>query len=197
MTSAVKICRAALSHIGSEANISSIDPPDGSVEAGFCESFFDIARLELIEPGSWSFTLKRATLAEVTNESTAWAYAYAMPSDLVRALRVLTTGSIDDRKGVPFTVEGQVLFTNQESAVLIYSCDVTDVSKFTGSFISAFGYLMAGYLAGPIIKGAEGARMGESMRQRAMSMASLAATSDANAGMVDGEFTPSSIAARA
>jgi hypothetical protein len=177
----------ALSHIGSEARVSSISPPDGSVEAGHCAMFYDLARTELLEPGNWAFSLKRATLAEVTNPSAAWAYAYAKPSNCLRALRILRPSiaaavltrnlafepHTDDRGGAAFDVEGDVILTNEPDAVL------------------------ASYLAGPIIKGNEGVRVGDAMRQRAMTLADIAATASANASSAESLPQPSLLAVRA
>jgi hypothetical protein len=200
----------ALSHIGSEARVSSISPPDGSVEAGHCATFYDIARTEMIEPGNWRFVLKRATLAQVTNASTSWAYAYALPSDclapkrILRPMSTLTVFNQDDASYSPndadsadFEMEGDVLYTNEPDAVLVYVRDVTDSTKFTPSFTSALSYLLASYLAGPIIKGNEGTRVGDAMRERAMALADIAATASANASSSTHDFTPSSVAARA
>lgn len=210
MPSVVKICNMALSHIGSEARVSDIAPPDGSVEAGYCEAFFDQARTELLEPGNWNFALARTSLAEVTNLSPTWAYAYALPSDCMRALRVLRRASgltvftqddtqfnPDDNDSVPFTIEGEVLYTNEPEAVLVYVRDVTDTTKFTPSFTAALGYLLASYLAGPVLKGADGTRMGDTMRQRAMGIAGIAAASAANASNTVHDFMPSSVGVRA
>lgn len=210
MASAVQICNQALSHVGSEARVSSISPPDGSVEAGYCAAFYDLARTELLEPGNWRFALKRTPLAETTNLSTAWAYAYALPSDCLRPLRILrtslaltvftqdrVTAHTDDRDSAPFDIEGEVLYSNEPDATLLYSRDLTDTTKFTASFTSAFAYLLAAYLAGPIIKGNEGVRIGDAMRQRAQSMADLSATSSANASSEDTVAQPSIVAVRA
>jgi hypothetical protein len=201
----------ALSHIGSEARVSSISPPDGSVEAGHCAAFYDLARTELLEPGNWAFSLKRATLAEVANPSTAWAYAYAKPSNCLRALRILrpsiaitvfTQGlafahHADDSGGAPFDVEGDVIFTNAPDAVLVYVQDVTDSTKFPASFTSALSYLLASYLAGPIIKGNEGVRVGDAMRQRALALADVSATASANASSAESLPQPTLLAVRA
>lgn len=194
MASVVQICNMALSHIGSEARISSINPPDGSVEAGHCATFYDVARTEMLEPGNWAFALRRTALAQTTNPSTAWAYAYVKPADCLRALRVLRPGaavtvftqdavlaSPNDADSAEFEVEGELLYTNQPDAVLGYTHDITDTTKFPPSFTSALSYLLAAYLAGPIVKGSEGLRLGDGMRQRAASMADTSATASANA----------------
>ena len=193
MASVAQICNMALSHIGSEANVSSISPPDGSVEAGYCATFYDIARTELLEPGNWAFSLKRATLVETTNTSDTWACAYAKPSDCLRPLRVLSPGpwltaftqdlytGLDDSNSADFVVEGAVIYTNETSATLVYVQDVTDTGKFPASFTSALSFNLASYLAGPILKGSDGARLGDAMQQRAFRTAALSATASANA----------------
>lgn len=211
MASVVQLCNMALSHIGSDARVSSISPPDGSVEAGHCATFYDLARTELLEPGNWAFALRRAALAEVTNPSTVWAYAYAKPSNCLRALRILRPSiaaavltrnlafepHTDDRGGAAFDVEGDVILTNEPDAVLLYVQDVTDSTKFPASFTSALSYLLASYLAGPIIKGNEGVRVGDAMRQRAMTLADIAATASANASSAESLPQPSLLAVRA
>ena len=210
MASVVQICNMALSHIGSEARVSSISPPDGSVEAGHCADFYDMARTELLEPGNWNFALKRAALAQTTNLSEAWAYAYVKPSDCQRALRVLrpnvtvtvftqdtVAAHTDDRDSAAFDTEGDVLFSNEPVAVLIYTRDVTDTNRFPASFTSALSFMLSSYLAGPILKGNEGTRVGDAMRQRAMAIADVSATSAANASSAETGPTSSILAVRA
>lgn len=210
MASIVQICNMALSHIGAGPLISSISPPDGSVEAGYCAIFYDIARTELLEPGTWSFALKRTALAPVTNVSESWAYAYALPSDCLRALRILRPGVAvtvfnqdevalrqDDRDGAPFDLEGQVLYTDQDAPTLLYSVDVVDSARFTASFTATLSYLLASYLAGPIIKGNEGARLSDAMRTRAMAMADVSLASAANASSAETVVTASIVSVRA
>ena len=204
MASAVDICNIGLSMLGAEAQVASINPPDGSVEAGYCARFYPLARKELLEDHAWSFAKKRVELAEVTNDSTVWDYAYALPSDCLKSLRVLSLQTIVDAAGfypagvynvdrmvvdevftergsVLFDIEGAVLRPNEPEAMLLYTSDVTDTTKFTAKVVTAFGMLMASYLAGPIIKGPEGARTAVQWRQAAMNAIATAAASDANA----------------
>ncbi len=210
MPSAVQICNMALSHIGADARVSAISPPDGSAEAGHCAIFYDQARTEMLEPGSWAFTLARATLASITNTSDAWAYAYTKPSDCLRPLRVLTpalgvtvftqdeaTLSVNDSDSASYEIEGTTLYSNEPDAVLLYVRDQTDATKFTPSFTSALSYLLASYLAGPVIKGSEGMKIGDAMRQRAMNLADVSATASANASSTQTEFTPAQLRSRA
>lgn len=209
MASVVQICNMALSHIGSDARVSSISPPDGSVEAGHCATFYDQARTELLEPGNWNFSLKRSTLAQLVNTSDLWLYAYVLPSDCLRARRILHPGTgitvfvqdeyqyqTDDNDSAIFEIEGGVLFSNEPDAVLVYVRDMTDTTKFTPSFTAAFSYLLSSYLAGPILKGSEGTRTGDAMRQRSMALADVSAASAANASVTDHQFTAAQLRAR-
>lgn len=210
MASDVQICNMALSHIGSDTRVSSISPPDGSIEAGHCATFYNQARTEMLEPGNWNFTLARALLAEGGNTSTLWTYAYVLPSDCLRALRVLRAGSgltvfnqdtaaysSDDNDSAPFQIEGDTLFTHEPEAVLVYIRDVIDTAAFPPSFVSAFSYMLAAYVAGPVLKGNEGVKVSDAMRQRAMTLASVSATAAANASSQQTEFIPSQLRVRA
>lgn len=96
MPSAVAICNTALSHIGDSANVTSIDPPDGSAQAGYSKTFYPIALSALLDMASWSFATVRVALATVDNPSSTWAFAYAAPSDMVSAIAVLPFDALDD-----------------------------------------------------------------------------------------------------
>lgn len=209
MASIAQICNMALSHIGSDASVSSISPPDGSAEAGYCSTFYDQARTEMLEPGTWSFALKRATLAQTTNASDLWLYAYTLPSDCLRPMRILRPGAnvtvftqdeyqyqTDDNDSATFEREGTVLYTNEPDAVLVYTRDITDTTKFTPSFVTCLSYLLSGYLAGPILKGSDGQKVGDAMRERAMRLSDISATTSANGSVSDHQFTAAQLRAR-
>ena len=221
MPSDVDVCNIGLSHLGARAQIASISPPDGSVEAGYCARFYPIARREMIEGASWSFAKTRIALAGATNTSTLWDYAYALPSDCITPLRVLQLRYLSaagllwpinsyvtdydwrryddlfsERGSADFEIESGVLRTNEPEAVLLYKRDVTDTSKFSPTFTSALGMLVASYLAGPIIKGLDGAKVGAQWRDAARTVSTGAATRDANGGHEPNDHVPAHIAAR-
>jgi hypothetical protein len=198
MTTTVDICNAALSHLGNARRIVAIAPPDGTVEADLCATFYPMAVAELLESADWAFARKRTALSEyVTNDSVSWAYAYALPSLCVKPLRILTDNTAAlDQDGEPFDVEGTVLYTNKEDAVLLYTQSITNPSLHTPTFVTSLGYLLASFLAGPIIKGDEGASASASMRKAAMALAGMAMSRDANRTAVNLYHTPSAILAR-
>lgn len=214
MASVIDICNTSLAHLGSDNVISSIDPPDGSTEAGYCKRFYPLARKEMIEGFVWPFAQKRALLAEVTNNSMVWSYAYALPSDCLRPVRVLTFAQLhsllleldvtnqpmamlfDESKSALYEIEDGVLYTHEAEATLLYLRDVVDTTKFTPTFTSALSYLVASYLAGPIIRGAEGVNAAQKYRQIALQVGASAATFAARSSHEWGSFTASHLAAR-
>jgi hypothetical protein len=217
MASIIDVCNMALSHIGSDAIVSSIDPPDGSVEAGHCARFFPLARAELLESFTWRWAKTRTQLAQVDNPSEVWAYAYAIPADMLSATRVLNATFLqqfnffpfwsafitadelalfNERGSADFDIEGDVLLTNEPEATLLYTVDAIDPSKWSPTFVTALSYLMASFLAGPLIKGSEGAKTGGQFRQIATRIAGQAAARDANSGAEPAQEEASSTRAR-
>jgi hypothetical protein len=77
MAAEVDICNAALGHLGDEATVAAITPPDGSVQAGHCARFYPMARDELLEMHTWRFNTQRAVLALSPSPPAGWAFAYA------------------------------------------------------------------------------------------------------------------------
>lgn len=207
MASEVDICNLALAGLGDDANISSINPPDGTAQAAHCSRFYPVARDALLEMHSWSFCTKRASLALLTiTVPTEWLYAYAAPSDAVNFIAVLdplalddysygiapyasATGSDSNSIGVytpqEYDVEAlpdgsSVIYSNQANAVLRYTTIVTDTTQFSPTFILGLSALLQTMLAGPIIKGAEGIKVAQAKMQEFRMWKAEATTSDAN-----------------
>jgi hypothetical protein len=216
--SEVSICNLALSHIGDRADVTSISPPENSVQAQLCAQFYPAARNALLEMGSWGFATRRKKLAALAVNPTVlgssgcgtWRYAYGLPSDCINAIAVISANAPDDYEAKfggdrfryspqgylpvpgspdytpkPFATETQddgtqILLTNVCDAVLRYTVLVTDTTKFSPLFTMALSYLLASMLAGPIIKGEEGAQMSESMLKLFKSFEDTAEASDAN-----------------
>lgn len=224
MASAVDVCNTALAHLGAEMLIASIDPPDGSAEAGWCATFYPIARRVALESAQWTFAKARATLAQVANPSAVWKYAYALPSDHINPVRILNLASynaavtmlsdsylyapgsaiwwtqfqrITEDSSANYAIEDQTVLTDEPDAVMIYLRDVTDTSKWSPSFTTGVAQLLAGYLAGPIIKGVEGMRIGQAWTQSGLAALGRSAASDANSTSERADFIPQSIQARA
>jgi hypothetical protein len=217
MASVSDICNMALSHVGSDTTVTSITPPDGSVEGGYCARFYPIARREALEMSAWTAAKTRAVLSQVDNPSTTWTFAYALPSDCIRPLRILQSVVVTqlfsdvfwvsplslsdinlftERGSADFEIENGVLFTHEPDAVLLYVRDVTDTTKFSATLVSGISYLLAAYLAGPIIKGQPGANTSGTLRQIAGRVLGEAKVLDANSSSEAAEHIPESIRVR-
>lgn len=205
MASAVDIVNLALGHIGDTAQVTSISPPDATVQASHGARFYPIARDELLEAHPWTFATVRVPLAVITGaDQPEWAYSYALPSKYLRALAVLRPDAPSDADSEEFKVEsktsdgGRVLYTNIEQATLRYIQLVEDTTKFTPSFVTALARRLASYLAGPIIKGVDGMSVAKAHAQIFISELGHAKAMDSNVGHSD-EYTarvPAAIAAR-
>jgi hypothetical protein len=195
MASKTDICNLALSHFGQAADISSIDPPDGSAEAEHCARFYPIALAEMLEAHPWTFAAKRDTLAELTNDRDDFAYKYQLPADCVKPRRLLPDGySSDEDDGAEYQREGSYIYTDEADATLVYTYRLNDTTKFSGLFVTALSLRLASYIAGPIIKDPSGA-VQDRLYQRSERKLAEAKVSDANSER--SRATHTSTAARA
>lgn len=210
MASEIDICNLALGHLGDNATVSSIFPPEGSAQAEHCARFYPIARDALLEMHNWNFSMRRINLAELTNNWPEWKYAYALPADAINIIAVMPPDAHDDyaTRFLPtdtpsfahnyspmisagryspqdFTVEvgddgNHILYTNQEKAMLRYTMYVTDTTSYSPLFVMALSWQLAAMLAGPILKGDAGSAEAKRCTQMAMGYVSSAKSSDSN-----------------
>ena len=197
MASVTDICNLALAHLGDEAAVASIYPPDGSVQASHCARFYPLARDTLLghPAANWSFALVRVPLALLDYDATPWDYAYRLPSDMVRAVTLRDPGAADDYSPQPYVLGAgpdglPVLLTRQPDAVLAYTARVEDSTLFSALFTTALSYLLASHLAGPILKGETGRTVAKEMAGMAQHWLMLAASAESNQGLSDHVHTP-------
>ena len=183
MATEVNICNLALAHLGDDATIASLSPPEGSAQAEKAARFYPIARDTLLEMHTWNFAAKRANLALTTNNIAQWDYAYVAPTDMMSPVAVIsptaqndyaTRMSAGDTPGgitstyaptivagqytpQQFAIEGTTIYTNVETAMLRYQAFITESDKFSPLFVMTLSWHLASMLAGPIIKGDQGA----------------------------------------
>lgn len=206
MASVVDICNLALSHLGDRATLSSIDPPEGSAQADHCAQWWPIARDEALAAYDWRFashTTSPAQLDEAQQTNPAWLYAYALPADfLVAREMIFEEGSIFLEPGVPEFDGGtiddgtRVFFTNLEDLAMRYTRKVTNPTQYTPGFVTAISYLLASYLAGPVIKGRSAVQTAAAMRAAWERLAGKASLTDANQQHSRRSFKPAGLKAR-
>ena len=183
MATEVDICNLALAHLGDDATIATLSPPEGSAQAEKAARFYPIARNTLLQMHTWNFAAKRGNLALTANTLDQWDYAYTAPADMMSPVAIIsptaqndyaTRMSAGDTPGgitsnyaptivagqytpQQFAVEGTFIYTNQENAMLRYQAFITDPSLFSPLFVTTLSWHLASMLAGPVIKGDQGA----------------------------------------
>jgi len=201
MSSAVEICNLALSHLGDDATIASIDPPEGSAQAEHCAMFYPLARDALLEMHSWRFATKRSLLAELVSDGWGWQYVYAQPINSLRVLSILPASAHESYNTADYdikTTSGDVvaIYTNLPDASALYLSKVEDSGRFSPLFTDALSRLLASYLAGPVIKGDSGAKMAQTQYQAFRMVLGQAINSDASQRHGEIDHNPSWMEAR-
>lgn len=201
MANVVEIVNLALSHLGENATVSSIDPPEGSAEAEHAAMFYPQARDAMLEMYEWRFATKRVLLALTTSGTFEWGYAYALPSGMLRALAVLPATASADADGEDYDQQldagdAQIILTNCKDASLKYTARITDSTRFPPLFVDALSWLLAAHMAGPIIKGKQGLEATKGCLQMFGVLLAQAKASDANQRKVVPANKPGWIGAR-
>ena len=204
MATEVDICNLALAHLGDDATIATIKPPEGSAQAEKAARFYPIARNTLLEMHTWNFASKRGNLALTTNTLDQWDYAYVAPADMMSPVAVISPSAQNDYAtrmsagdtpgGITsnyaptivagqytpqqFLLEGDLIYTNQENAMLRYQAFVTDPTLFSPLFITTLSWHLASMLAGPVIKGDQGAAEAKRSSQMMVNYLNSAKQSD-------------------
>lgn len=146
ITSVIDICNMALDYCNVR-NITSLE--ENTKASKKCDMWYDTVRKGLLLNMNASFSIKRATLAEVTNAEIAYGYkkAYALPAD---CLQVLNLGNpVDDNY---YQIEGNLFFCNVESGKvqIRYIADIQDVTKFDSEFCDLLALKLAEKISLPL-----------------------------------------------
>lgn len=204
MASVVDICNLALANLGDAATVTSIDPPEGSVQAEKCAQFYPVARDALLEMHPWSFAVKRVVLADLGGTPpTNWEYRYARPADCLHAIAVYPEEPASEWDTQPFVQEmdgtTRSILTNAATATLKYIARVTETTTFSPTFVVALSWYLAYLLAMPITRNPDAAtaayngyvrELANAKRQDAMGQKARDYVT------ADGKFMPPAIQAR-
>lgn len=209
MASVVDICNLALSHLGDRATLASIDPPEGSAQADHCAQWWPIARDEALSSHDWRFAsavLETAQFAAAKETHPQWGYGYALPADFLVAREIMykdgtALGFAPEISTPDFEIgaltDGQSAFYTQiEDVALRYTRKITDPSKYPALFVTAISYLLASYLAGPVIKGKTGMQAASNARMAWERLIAKAAVTEANQASNRIHHRPSALRAR-
>ena len=121
MASVVDICNGALNQLGASTILTLTED---SKNARLCNSRYTQVRDGLFRTHPWNCLQKRVELAADT-DAPAWgfSYAYTLPSDCLRLLRILDYDS-------NYKVEGRKILSNTSSMKILYIARVTDPNEY-------------------------------------------------------------------
>ena len=128
MASTVDICNSALNLLGA-STISALT--DDSKNARLCNQRYEPIRNRVFRSHAWNCLHKRVQLAQnSTAPVVEYSYAYALPSDCLRILKVHngTTDSI--ASSIDCKLEGRNIVTDEGTIYAIYIALITDPNEY-------------------------------------------------------------------
>jgi hypothetical protein len=123
-----------------------------------CALFLDPSRDELLASYPWTFATRTVTLVLSSGSPpTRWAYAYAAPDRLLRAVAI-DDGRFQRRplERVPFEVgvasdlNALEIWTDRQNAALVFIARMETYALYPPAFVEALARLLAAKLVGPL-----------------------------------------------
>ena len=128
MASTVDICNSALNLLGA-STISALT--DDSKNARLCNQRYEPIRNRVFRSHAWNCLHKRVQLAQnSTAPVVEYSYAYALPSDCLRVLKIHTGTNDSINSEIDYKLEGRNIVTNEGTVYLIYIALVTDPNEY-------------------------------------------------------------------
>jgi hypothetical protein len=128
MASVVDLCNSALNLLGA-STISALT--DDSKNARLCNQRYEPVRNRIFRSHAWNCLTKRVQLAQ---DSTApvveYSYAYTLPSDCLRVLKIHTGATDSIESDIDYQVEGRKIKTNEGTVYLVYIALITDPNEY-------------------------------------------------------------------
>jgi len=121
MASVVDICNGALNQLGATTILSLTED---SKNARLCNSRYTQVRDALFRTHPWNCLQKRVQIAaDTTAPAWGFSYAYTLPADCLRLLKILDYDS-------NYKVEGRKILSNTSSMKILYVGRITDPNEY-------------------------------------------------------------------
>ncbi len=121
MASTVDICNGALNQLGATTILSLTED---SKNARLCNSRYTQVRDGLFRTHPWNCLQKRVELAaDTTAPAWGFSYAYTLPADCLRLLKILDYDS-------NYKVEGRKILSNTSTMKILYIGRITDPNEY-------------------------------------------------------------------
>ena len=124
MASIVDICNGSLNQLGATTIVSLTED---SKNARLCNARFTQIRDSVFRSHPWNCLQKRVEIAaDTTAPAWGFSFAYTLPSDCLRLLRILDYDS-------NYKVEGRKILSNTSSMKILYIGRITDPNEYDES----------------------------------------------------------------
>ncbi|RUM90700.1 MAG: hypothetical protein DSZ27_08395 [Thiomicrospira sp.] len=153
MANVIDICNIALSHLGQRPNVTSISPPEGSVEAEYCATYWPLARDAALGEFDWGFATRVSRMNKVISTVSGYEYMYALPSNCIRVSSVIPEDSLEEQEYEITDYDGgRYVISNQDDARIKYVYRLEDPVGYPPAFTDALTWLMASHLSMPVTR---------------------------------------------
>lgn len=142
-TSEVDICNSALNLIGASTILSL---QEDSKVGRICNQRYPHVRDSVFRSHPWNCLIKRTALPQDT-QAPEWefAYAYSLPSDCLRILKLEYSDTV-------YKIEGRKIVTDENAPLKIqYVAQITDPMQYDQLLVEAIASRLASDIAYPII----------------------------------------------
>ncbi len=174
MTSIVALCNRALSKIGDEPVILSLD--DDTKPARYCKALYADTRDFVLRSYPWRFALKRYALAPLKDKPLyGYEYRFALPADCLRVWRT--------EEEENYQVEGQTVLYNAPILRFVGISRIEDATFFDPMFVEALALKLAAELAVPLTASVA---LKETLNKEYHAFVQQAKTASAMEGVQDG-----------
>ena len=141
MASVVNICNSALNLIGA-STISALT--EDTKNARLCNQRYEPVRNRVFRSHNWNCLIKRVQLAQ---NSTApvieYSYAYALPSDCLRVLKIHNATTDSVASNLDYKIEGKNIVTDETTVYVIYIALDTDPNNYDAYLREAISHQLA------------------------------------------------------
>jgi hypothetical protein len=145
MASVVDIANSALNLLGA-STISALT--DDSKNARLCNQRYEPVRNRVFRSHAWNCLIKRVQLAQDTTAPVVeYSYAYTLPSDCLRVLKIHTGVTDSIASDIDYKVEGRKVKTNEGTVYLVYVALVTDPNEYDVYLQEAISHQLAADIA--------------------------------------------------
>lgn len=145
MASVVDICNSSLNLLGA-STISALT--DDSKNARLCNQRYEPVRNRVFRSHAWNCLHKRIQLAQnSTAPVVEYSYAYALPSDCLRVLKIHTGTTDSIASAIDYKLEGRNIVTDEGTIYLIYIALITDPNEYDSYLQESISHHLAADLA--------------------------------------------------